>query len=473
MTSESTIYPFARYNAYFLDRSKFTTNSLNCSFNYPNIPSLSPTVQIPNTNITLPYNIPDIKIFEEDGKFNKAEYFTPNADSSNGKLTGVKIFTGKNVAFFVDKDIANIGGDLDIKVDGIVTRPILNISSNNKDINYYAMAILVDLYDRLVSYLMYVFENKLPQNGYRYLNKPFTLETAYIPAGGLGMPNNGHCCVGPAFFAMSFNSCVAYLKDNTYQPFIHQAIQYEAFRTFTYPSKFTNYLDYRCYDKKDRNKANPPLNYVEWGWVNQGFVNVSGSLYLSTVTNPSLTIYYSGTGFGFNNFFGYFEGQLDTYIKGVSDGIYTWLNTMMFPRLIWTAAGDCMDTGCAGLDDIYSGLLIRLFKTHGGITYFKRFIKAVMKLGEPRYATTLMNDQNAAKYVDSITILKTPSPLYNYWDERGGEGPKLTCQTAVENYYIAASYGAEKDLYDYFKTTLGAPIRDEARTYALELLRNN
>jgi hypothetical protein len=84
-----------------------------------------------------------------------------------------------------------------------------------------------------------------------------------------------------------------------------------------------------------------------------------------------------------------------------------------------------------------------------------------------------MDSQNPGNYVDSITVAKTPSPHNNKWDPRGGEGPKLTCQTAAENYYIAASYGANKDLYDYFKNTLGAPIRDEARAYALKLISDN
>ena len=457
--------------SYIFDRSKFLMNSILCSFNYPNKPSTSPTIKIPNTNITLPYNIPDIKDFEEGVNFNMAAMFAVNKDSSNGKLTGVKIFTGKNVAFFVDKNIVNIGTDFNVIVNNTITRPILSISSNNKDINYYAMAIFVDIYDRLISFYTYVFDNKIPQYGEKYFNKPFTLETAYIAAGGLGNADLSHCCVGPAYFAMSFNSCVAYLKDNTKLPFIHQAIQYEAFRAFTYPRQFTNYLDYRCYDKNDRKNTNPVTPYGEWGWVNQGFVNVSGALYLSTVTTPSLDFYYID--YGFPAFFSLFEKNLDIYIKGVSDGIYTWLNTMMFPRLIWTGKGDCKETGCSGLDDLYAGLLIRLFKTHGGVVYFKRFIKAIMKLGIPRYATTLMDNENPGKYVDSITVLKTPSPHNNRWDPRGGEGPKLTYQTAAENYYIAASYGANKDLYDYFKITLGAPIRDEARTYALDLIRFN
>jgi hypothetical protein len=91
-----------------------------------------------------------------------------------------------------------------------------------------------------------------------------------------------------------------------------------------------------------------------------------------------------------------------------------------------------------------------------------------MALGSPRYATTFMNSPNAANYVDSITVAKAPG-----FNPIGGEGPKLTCQAAAENYYIAASYGATKDLFDYFKNTLGAPIREEARTYALKLIADN
>ena len=447
-------------------------NSINCSFKYPGKPAiLSTTITLPGTNINLPYNIPDIGVFDEDGNFNYAVIFTPNNDSSNGKLTGVKVFTGRNVCFFVDKNIANIGTDLNVTINNTVKRPILDITSTNKDINYYAMAMFVDIYDRLVSFYSYIFENKLPTQGPRYLNKIFTLETAYIEAGGLGNADLNHCCVGPGFFAPSFNSFVDYLKDNTNLPYLHQAIPYEAFRAFTYPRQFTNYFDYRCYNTSDRGKTNPPLSYGEWGWVNQGFVNVTGSLYLSTVRTPTLSFFYMEK--GFSPFFNYFEEKLDTYIAGVKSGIYTWLNTMMFNRLIWTGQGDCQATGCSGLDDLYSGLLIRLFKTQGGLIFLKRLIKAVITLGTPRYATTFMDSPNAGDYVDYLTVEKVPSPHNNIWDPRGGEGPKLTCQTAAENYYIAASYGANKDLYDYFKNTLGAPIRDEARAYALKLMSDN
>jgi hypothetical protein len=393
--------------------------------------------------------------------------FSLNNDGKT-RVMPVKVFVGKKVAIVVDKNIAAMGSDLNIvDTDGKITYPILNIRSTNKDINYYAMAIVVDILDRIISKFLEMF-GRIP-SGPDYKGVHYRMETAYIDDGGYGSADYSLFLIGPAFFTEVFNSSVNYLKDNTSLPIVSHALPYEAFRQFCFPDQFTTYLDYRLYDIKDRGKSNPTISYWEWGWVNQGFVNCFGSLYLSTVTTPSLSFNYSEI--GFPAFFQVFESTLDNYITGVADGMYTWQNTMMYNRLIWTGQGECLETGCAGLDNLYSAILIRLFKTQGGVTYITRLIKAIMKLGRPRYATTLINDAQPSKYVDSFTLEKTPAPGKSTFNTMLDS--KLNMQTAAENYYIASSYGANKDLYTYFTVTLGAPIRQEARTYAINLIANN
>jgi hypothetical protein len=72
-------------------------------------------------------------------------------------------------------------------------------------------------------------------------------------------------------------------------------------------------------------------------------------------------------------------------------------------------------------------------------------------------------------------IIYTLSNKSNYIDTLSTDNSivKINAQTAFENYYIASSYGAKTDLYNYFTSTLNGSIRSEARNYAINLINNN
>jgi len=110
------------------------------------------------------------------------------------------------------------------------------------------------------------------------------------------------------------------------------------------------------------------------------------------------------------------------------------------------------------LDNLYSGILIRLWRNNGKNIFLLRFFKAI-KLMNNRNSINLLNSPNKLNYVDTLST--------------NTNNAKLTAQTAAENFYIASSYGANKDLYDYFTITLKRSIRQEARDYATNLIANN
>jgi hypothetical protein len=79
-----------------------------------------------------------------------------------------------------------------------------------------------------------------------------------------------------------------------------------------------------------------------------------------------------------------------------------------------------------------------------------------------------MNDRNAYYFLnrsDKLTYIDNLST--------NTSNVKLNAQTAAENFYIASSYAANKDLYNYFNSILGRSIRQEARSYAINLIVNN
>jgi hypothetical protein len=193
-------------------------------------------------------------------------------------------------------------------------------------------------------------------------------------------------------------------------------------------------------DENYKSGTIPTQQSLEWGWVNQGFVNVLGGLLTKNII-PAVNFNYFG--YDAERFWKSMEINLDIYIAGVNSGIYTWDNTLMYSRMIWTKNAD-NPNGAQGLDNLYSGLLIRLWRNYGQYTFLVRFFKAIQMMTD-RNAVTYFNSPNKLNYIDSLS-----TDINN---------AKLNAQTAAENFYIAATYAASTDLYDYFTGTLQRSIR--------------
>ncbi len=409
----------------FIIYSYFFANKFNDS----NVQSNTP---IPDTiPYTIPYNVPDIEVFNDNS-------YDPYI--INGK--NVIAFGGKKVILIIDKN--NIGTDLDYTdTNGNIIKPIINISSINKNLYYYAMAIFIDIIDKLI--LQYEsMVGMIPQEN-SYKNRPIRIEISYINAGGLASHGISGMAAGPAFLRNFYDTCINYLIDNNQLPKIEHIFTYELMRNYIFPNVFTPIMDYRLYEidkSTGTNIRTKKLNVDEWGWVNQGFVNVTGGL-LSVNIEPKILFNYFG--YDAEGFWATMEKHLDTYIESGKP----WEEIYMYNRLEWTEDRE-------SLDNLYSGLLIRLWRNYGRFTFLQRMFKAIRNMYN-RSGNNYRNKPWASDYIDNLS--------YDY-----NSVIKLNYQTARENFYIASSYGANTDLYDYFVNTLRCPIRNEARTYAINLI---
>jgi len=405
------------------------------------VPTQAPTqVPTPNLLFNIPYSVPDIEIFDDSNY--PSNIITKNNDGLTHIIPSVKTCCGRNISLIIDKN--NVGTDLDFTAaDGSITQPIFNLQSINKNKYYYAMAILVDNLDKLIDQFQSTVGRIPTPNPYR--NRPVRIEIAYINAGGLASHGVYGMACGPAFLRNFYNSCITYLEDNTQLPKFEHVFTYELCRNHIFPDQFTPLFDYRLYNLSDRDNINKSLEFYEWGWVNQGFVNVFGGLLTKNLV-PAVNFNYYG--YDAEGFWKSMEKHLDIYIDGLNSGIYTWDNTFMYNRLIWTKNAE-------SLDNLYSGILIRLWRNNGEGKFLLRFFKSIQLMGN-RNAINLLNVSNKLNYIDTLST--------------DTNNVKLNAQTASENFYIAASYGANKDLYDYFTETLKRSIRQEARDYANNLI---
>ena len=164
---------------------------------------------------------------------------------------------------------------------------------------------------------------------------------------------------------------------------------YENFRNYMFPEVFTKVLDYHTSE-----------SYWSSGWVNQGFVNIFGCL-VSVAITPPVEFTYFGT--DRDGFIQSMENHLMTYVENPE---YNVNNTFMKGFLPWRSQ--------SSLDNLYSGLNSFLFRKCGGVTFLKGFFGALKSL-----------------------LVRAPSSKADY-------------ETAMENYYIAASIGANADLKDFF-----------------------
>jgi hypothetical protein len=431
-----------------MNKSSINVNPLTPSG--PITPSnlLTPSESIISSE-SIPYDIPNIEIFDDTNY--PSIIITKDNNGSTNIIPNVKVCCGRKISLIIDKD--NVGTDLDFtSSNGIVSKPIFSIKTTNKDKYYYAMAILVDNLDKLIDQFE-ITVGRIPiPNPYR--NRPIRIEVAYINAGGLASHGVSGMACGPAFLRYFYDSCITYLEDNTQLPKFEHIFTYELCRNYTFPDQFTPLFDYRLYNLSNRNSNTKTLELLEWGWVNQGFVNVMGGLLTKNIL-PSVNFNYFG--YDAEDFWEKMEKHLDTYIEGYNSGIYTWDNTFMYNRMIWTNNED-NPNGSESLDNLYSGLLIRLWKNNGTNNFLKRFYKAI-KLMNDRNAYYFLNRSDKLTYIDNLST--------------NTSNVKLNAQTAAENFYIASSYGANKDLYDYFENTLHRSIRIEARSYAINLIVNN
>lgn len=254
-----------------------------------------------------------------------------------------------------------------------------------------------------------------------YHGRATRIEVAFLE-GAAGLAHHGvaGCAVGPAFigdmvraaaadaalvasFSGSATSLVTGLSAVTVT--MPHVLCYELCRNYIFPEEFTPVLDYCLFASRDAGAALSPSC---WGWVNQGFVNVLGTLLLDQLEDPIVGFSYHGH--SRDKFLGDMEAHLARYVAGGG----TWEDTFMHERLRWDPN--------SSLDNVYSGILISLWRAHGRGAFLTRFFQA----------------------------LKNLRPV-----------SKDDVQGARENFALAAGRAARADLTGYF-ATLRWPLRPTA-----------
>lgn len=312
------------------------------------------------------------------------------------------------------------------------------------------MAILINNLDKLIDQFEEVVGRTPIINSYR--NRPIRVEIANISFAGLAAHGTYGMICQAVFLRSFYDSCIAYLRNNTQLPKFEHIFTYEFARNYLFPDQIEPLFDYRTYQLEDRNNPNKTL-IEAWVWVKQGFVNVLGGL-LRPYIIPSVN--YNFHGHDAEGYWRIKENYLDTYIAGANSGIYTWDNTFMYYKLIWTSDSN-NPYGSVSIDDLYAGILVRLWKMYGGKTFLIGFFRAISMMAN-RHAVSYLNSPNKLSYIDSLST--------------NTSNAKLNVLTVIENLYIASTRGARLDLYNYFTGTLKVPIRQEARTYAINLMNN-
>ena len=365
---------------------------------------LSTPTFTPDKSFILPYNIPNIEIYDD----TKYPAIIIHNSYYSSYISRVKVFCGRNVVIVIDKD--NIGTDLNYTLpNGSVINPILTLQSTNKTIYYYAMAILVDNMDKLIDQFLLTVNRTPASNLYR--NKGTRIEIAYINAGGLSFHGIAGMATGPAYLMNFFNSCMKTLQDNTNRVQFEQVFTYELSRNFLFPDTIFPLLNYNVYNYLDRNNPNKVAiagNYNYTSCITQGFVNILGAM-LTTNINPKVSYNYSG--YDLPRMFKMMEDHLDMYINGN----YMWDDVFMYDRLIWNTS--------ESLDNLYSGLLIRLWKTYNtNNTFLIRFFKAINLMIPSRHPK---NFQYTLFITSPADDGATQDPIANL---------RFNAQTAAENF---------------------------------------
>jgi hypothetical protein len=246
---------------------------------------------------------------------------------------------------------------------------------------------------------------RLPSVGAAYMGRPTRIEVAFLDhAAGLAHHGISGCAIGPAFIAQALDAAAA--SDDESAPIvIPHVICYELCRNYIFPEEFTPVLDYCLRESRLSAQLAPAC----WGWVNQGMVNILGTLLLDELQDPRVSFSYHGH--SREKFLADMEAHFNKYVE--SD--LAWDEVFMHERLPWD--------GASSLDNVYSGLIIRLWRLHGAV-FLTRFFAALRSLEPP--------------------------------------SSKSDVEKARENFAVAAARAARVDLSDFFKT-LRWPLREPAR----------
>ena len=243
---------------------------------------------------------------------------------------------------------------------------------------------------------------RVPEPIRPYRGRATRIEVAFLEgAAGLASHGVAGCAVGPAFIKDMVDSVSGVAGFS--RVIMPHVLCYELCRNYIFPDEFTPRVDYCLYSSR---AIGAPLSPSCWGWVNQGFVNVLGTLLLDELDDPQVGFSYHGH--SREKFLADMEAQLTRYVQ---DG-HDWSTTFMHERLLWDPS--------SSLDNVYSGILINLWRAYGRGAFLTRFFLA-------------LNDR----------------PCISKGDAQG----------ARDNFAITMARAARADLTVYFNSLRWPPLR--------------
>ena len=240
--------------------------------------------------------------------------------------------------------------------------------------------------------------------------------------GAAGLAHHGVAgfAIGPAFV----RDCVLARAAGRRQ--LDHVFTYECCRNYIFPEIFTPLFESCLVPGAVAVRGTVAATAEScWGFFNQGFVNILGVLLLADAA-PAIAINYHGQDAA--AFVAGMEAQLDRHVAGVAAGTLGWSDTFAHERLPWAAH--------QSLDNVFAGLLARLWRLRGRAEFLSRFFTvAVPLLHENRRAPASRDD----------------------------------AATARENVLLAYSVAARADLSGYFAGALGMPLREGVADLAAAL----
>lgn len=295
-----------------------------------------------------------------------------------------------------DEVLAFIGKRVALVIDTKGCSDLCTLCSSNEAATAHFvdnLERLLGLFDEVVGYTPPIPE-ALP-NGLMRVR----VEAAFIPAAGLAHHGRAGIAVGPAFVEGSVKSFVSYLSSGS-PPNLHHVFTYEFCRNYVDPDRFTTTLDFHLQNE-------PPSC---WGFVNQGFINILGCLLMqekARFSPSSITFDYFGQDAA--RFMDSMERELITYQAGLADGTVSFKSAFHSERFPWAKE--------RSVDNLWSGLLVRLWKDHGKTKFLKGFFKATYSLLAPMGRKLAHKDE---------------------WKK------------ALGNFALAACFGARADVSSFF-----------------------
>ncbi|KNC74830.1 hypothetical protein SARC_12630 [Sphaeroforma arctica JP610] len=214
--------------------------------------------------------------------------------------------------------------------------------------------------------------------------------------------------MGPAYPQQMYEDAQKCVDDPSHTFRYNHCMLYEHTRNYIFPDEFTKVFEYSL-DDTDSN----------YGWTNQGFIDILGCLLLDHMCSDGEKVELEYYGNNRDGFMISMEEELDNYLKHE----YSYEETFEHHLLPWNQN--------KSLDNVIAGILSRFYREfgYGFMLRWFRCIPLLQKRLPPR----------SLKPCDR--------------------------QSGIDNFYIAASFGACCDQYDYFCGSLQWPVSDDGREF--------